>query len=204
MKSIILSVQPKWCELIASGEKTIDVRKVIPNIPTPFKVYMYQTKRKWIYKLLQKLGLYQGKVIGEFICDKVEKITKDTLLECLKNASNYFAFGYTIIEKTQLSITELIDYLDTKNELQFLYISALKIYDKPRELGEFKKLCIMPEIPYCPSCEYGYVAYAEDTTKEDILNGGDCVWICRNYIKRPPQNFMYCGVIFKSTEEDEQ
>ena len=44
MKSVLISIQPKWCELIASGEKTVEVRKTKPKIETPFKVYIYETK----------------------------------------------------------------------------------------------------------------------------------------------------------------
>lgn len=44
MKSILISIQPKWCELIASGKKTIEVRKTRPKIETPFKCYIYCTK----------------------------------------------------------------------------------------------------------------------------------------------------------------
>ncbi len=31
MKSIMLSIQPKFCELIANGKKTIEVRKSRPQ-----------------------------------------------------------------------------------------------------------------------------------------------------------------------------
>ena len=31
MKAVLISIQPKWCELIASGKKTIEVSE------TPFK-----------------------------------------------------------------------------------------------------------------------------------------------------------------------
>ena len=30
-KSVLISIQPKWVEKIASGEKTIEVRKTKPN-----------------------------------------------------------------------------------------------------------------------------------------------------------------------------
>ena len=43
MKSVFMSIHPKWCELIASGKKTIEVRKTKPNIETPFKCYIYCT-----------------------------------------------------------------------------------------------------------------------------------------------------------------
>ena len=46
MKSVLISIQPKWCELIASSKKTIEVRKTRPKIDTPFKCYIYCTKAK--------------------------------------------------------------------------------------------------------------------------------------------------------------
>lgn len=46
MKSVLLSIKPKWCELIANGQKTIEIRKTRPKIDTPFKVYIYCTKDK--------------------------------------------------------------------------------------------------------------------------------------------------------------
>lgn len=43
MKSVMISIQPKWCELIASCEKTLEVRKTRPKLATPFKCYIYCT-----------------------------------------------------------------------------------------------------------------------------------------------------------------
>ena len=37
MKSVLISIKPKYCELIVNGEKTIEVRKTRPKIETPFK-----------------------------------------------------------------------------------------------------------------------------------------------------------------------
>ena len=37
MKAVLMSIKPKWCEKIFSGEKTIEVRKTAPK-ETPFKV----------------------------------------------------------------------------------------------------------------------------------------------------------------------
>ena len=71
MKSVLISVRPKWCELIASGKKTIEVRKTRPKIETPFTVYVYMTKHKWIFKLLPFLKNRFAKVIGEFVCDRI-------------------------------------------------------------------------------------------------------------------------------------
>ena len=44
MKSVLISIQPKRCELIANGKKTIEVRKTAPKCEVPFKCYIYCTK----------------------------------------------------------------------------------------------------------------------------------------------------------------
>lgn len=78
MREVLISIQPKWCELIASGKKTVEVRKTRPKTDVPFKCYIYQTKLRWVYTLLHALGFFAiarrlargtGKVIGEFVCD---------------------------------------------------------------------------------------------------------------------------------------
>lgn len=40
-KAVLISIRPKWCEKIVSGEKTIEVRKTRPKMETPFKCYIY-------------------------------------------------------------------------------------------------------------------------------------------------------------------
>ena len=42
-KAVMLSIRPKWCEKIISGEKTVEVRKTRPKLETPFKCYIYCT-----------------------------------------------------------------------------------------------------------------------------------------------------------------
>jgi hypothetical protein len=46
-KAVMLSIRPKWCEKIVSGEKTIEVRKTRPKLNTPFKCYIYCTLPKY-------------------------------------------------------------------------------------------------------------------------------------------------------------
>lgn len=44
-KAVMLSIRPEWCEKIASGEKTIEVRKTRPKkLKNPFKCYIYCTQ----------------------------------------------------------------------------------------------------------------------------------------------------------------
>ena len=45
MKSVLISIRPKWVEKIANGQKTIEVRKTAPK-EVPFKGYIYCTKDK--------------------------------------------------------------------------------------------------------------------------------------------------------------
>lgn len=90
MKSVLISIRPQWVEKIASGQKTIEVRKSAPK-EVPFKAYIYCTKGKpYLYRvddddnfelartLRSKVDGYvkdyneqNGKVIGEFICDGI-------------------------------------------------------------------------------------------------------------------------------------
>lgn len=94
MKSILQSIKPQYCELIASGKKTIEIRKTRPKLDVPFKVYIYCTKDKEIFyqsryrkgfiaykpkfykdteTLLKQKGhtVFNGKVIGEYVCDEI-------------------------------------------------------------------------------------------------------------------------------------
>ena len=43
-QAVLISIRPKWCELIANGKKTVEVRKNSPKLKTPFKCYIYCTK----------------------------------------------------------------------------------------------------------------------------------------------------------------
>lgn len=158
MKSVLISIKPQWCEKIASGEKTIEVRKFAPK-EVPFKAYIYATKPKKFYKcgaistsdeLLwlangkveigdgfkfwadgdEYQGL-NGRVIGEFICDKVEEIIPD-----YNPVTEKFFYGYVIdTTPTCLSEEELQNYGRNK-PLYGWHISDLKIYDKPLSLSE--------------------------------------------------------------------
>lgn len=95
MIAVLISVRPKWCEKIISGEKTIEVRKTRPKMDTPFKCYIYCTQSAdilWILKERERSlhpdkiadvfkaakcgGAYRGngKIIGEFTCNRVTNL----------------------------------------------------------------------------------------------------------------------------------
>ena len=155
----MISIQPKWCELIVNGKKTIEVRKTKPKLETPFKVYIYETKG---YDTLlgkgkpKKLCVSGGRVIGEFICDKI--------IDCRD------IHGQAFFTLSCMSLKEWMKYTEGhKGTLWAWHISNLVIYDKPRELGEFRKPI---------ACHRG-------NDRENCIGCWDCE------IKRPPQSWCY-------------
>ena len=57
VKAVLISIKPKWCDLIRRGRKTVEVRKTCPKLEVPFKVYIYETMDG---------GRGSGLVFGEF------------------------------------------------------------------------------------------------------------------------------------------
>lgn len=165
MKAVMLSLRPQWCEMIANGKKTIEVRKTRPKIETPFKCYIYKTKYE--KRLLSGVGILKlkvgGAVIGSFVCDKVDAYT-------FSNYEAQYRINDVDLMKTCLNFPELIAY--GKGKILYGWrISDLKIYDKPRELGEFRKPC-------------GLGTGCEDCDDIYFVN-------CKNTLTRPPQSWCY-------------
>lgn len=134
MKAVLISIQPKWCELIANGKKTVEVRKTKPKLETPFKVYIYCTANKQgVNDLLEihgtdgKIRKANGKVIGEFVCDKVVEF---------ENSMYEPAFHETSVLSC-VDYEELTLYLDKKDIGYGWHISDLVIYDEPMYLDDF-------------------------------------------------------------------
>lgn len=188
MKSVLISIKPKWCELIASGKKTIEVRKTKPKLETPFKCYIYATKqgRPLVYgspvptyveeNLVQTygyskedaeriFGTWNGKVIGEFVCDKIEAFHEWQLCPGGKFRVEEEKELQDFLNSSCLSFEEVCKYRENLAYCIPLYgwhISNLKIYDEPKELREFHKPILPTGLRY----------------EDDI-------------IKRPPQSWCY-------------
>ena len=166
MKSILLSIKPKYVELIAKGEKTIEVRKTAPK-EVPFKAYIYCTKEKkqddiiWA-GIFGDRGKWNGRVIGEFICNNASEL----------DYVYYWNNGYEFA--TCLTYRQVADYGKGKT-LYGWHISDLKIYDKPRELSEF---CI----PCKVSCE---------NCKNPLYFECWCEEKGKKIVTRPPQSWCY-------------
>ena len=70
-KAIMISIQPQWVEKILNGTKTIEIRKTMPKIELPCKVYIYCTKGK--QKLIEVLRKGEIKWFGKDENDKYEE-----------------------------------------------------------------------------------------------------------------------------------
>lgn len=140
-KAVVLSVRPKWCEKIASGEKTIEVRKTRPKLQTPFKCYIYRTKGTVPHIINDKWGKMEvgGTVIGEFTCDRIYE------LETKAHGGSYYVKGEDqpttndVARQSCLTLKDMHEYLKSKVGYGW-HISDLLIYDALRELSEFTGL----------------------------------------------------------------
>lgn len=139
MKSVLISIRPKWCELIASGKKTIEVRKTAPKLPTPFKCYIYCTSVKSMnlqdYVAVHRatggaVDDWSGKVFGEFVCTRIDEAHWEHI-------TGYAGWNIGWIGNCCLSNDDLMTYAGNKNTIYGWHISDVKIYDKPKELSEF-------------------------------------------------------------------
>lgn len=218
MKAVLISIQPKWVEKIANGQKTIEVRKTAPK-EVPFKCYIYCTKPSKKYQtvcgcmVLNSDQLYKhptqgikygdsieliscgsenysrdnflnGKIIGEFVCDRVYKWECKNRLEILESfpiwRASYMLF-VDDLEKTCLTYDDLYDYGKGKT-LYGWHISDLKIYDKPKELSEFFTID-ESDNDCCIACVYHETPIEEMPCRTCT---GE-----RRYLYRPPQSWQY-------------
>ena len=209
MKKVLIPIHPKWCELIFSGEKTIEVRKTAPKLETPFKVYVYCTKERMtripsMYAYLHKnepracaeygtietwgeigdvivnphlaskhvsFGMH-GKVIGEFICDRVRL--------CIP----FGLKGHLLSQEVYREMCLTKEQLDKYGGLKTLYgwhIIDPKLFDKPRDITEsavFGKCA--------DECsEYDFCA--RDIAEDRVT----CKCFKRTFLKRPPRSWCY-------------
>lgn len=187
-KSVMISIRPKWCEKIARGEKTIEVRKTRPKLEPPFKCYIYCTKdakMQWwtgsrysyaddhSHNAFDKCG--NGKVIGEFVCDCVTPLYNVCTDDWKRLTGGLHRIEKELVNQACLTEAQLHTYAGGKNCFAW-HISDLKIYDAPRELGEFRRVCVNDL--YCESCAMYW------------KNGGNCGNESLR-LKRPPQSWCY-------------
>lgn len=174
-KAVMISIRPKWCEKIARGEKTIEVRKNRPKLETPFKCYIYRTKGTVPHIINGEWAQMEvgGTVVGEFTCDRIYG------LETHSPGGSYYVKGEdqpttnAVARQSCLTLIDMHEYLKAAKGYGW-HISDLKIYDTPKELSEFKGLCkVESDCCACPHYNYSKM---------------DCDG---RTINRPPQSWCY-------------
>lgn len=158
MKSVLISIQPKWCALIACGKKTIEVRKTAPKLQTPFKCFIYCTRKKMENEnlVLTQFGYDTGrqgaycnwignsncKIIGGFVCDRIDEFHEWQLSPGGKFQEFEQRDLEDFLKSSCLSYEEVCAYRQNMPYFKPLYgwhISDLKIYHKTKELYYFSR-----------------------------------------------------------------
>ncbi len=206
-KAVLISIRSEWCCQIASGKKTVEIRRNRPSIEPPFQCYIYCTQatpllawqERWSFdhKAFRKevwpvhkygrekaeslLELFNGRVLGEFVCDDIRRIGPECgiIREDLESA----------IAGSCLSINQVKEYANWKagahyadsKDLYGWHISDLKIYDNPKSLLDFHRSVDETEL-WCKKCAIG----GKKGTACAFCYGLDGL-----RVRRPPQSWCY-------------
>ena len=166
MADVLISIRPEWVKKIISGEKTVELRRNIPKMPTPFRCFIYETKG----------GGGCGMVIGEFACLRIDRYVmvgtncRDRAY-MRKDGHKRVPIDYGPLQLTE---QELRTY-GRGGLLCGWHISALKIYDHNRPISDFFKPCGSSN---CVVCEK---AVWTGTYQND----------CQNRLLSPPESWCY-------------
>lgn len=163
MKTILMSIKAKHNRNIECGLKVSELRLKPPICELPFKVLTYESG-------------FDGrhKVVNEWICDNITewRICVGIPAHLPKTAC--------------VSAEEIREYSgkDCK-DISEMHITNLKIYDKPKELSEFRKSGFMTEEEWLfnlyPNTHCHYEAWAK-----------------KFEIARPPQSWCYVEELCKA------
>ena len=208
MKAIMISIKPKWCAKIMNGEKTIEVRKnkalasAIQKLIDEYgyaDIYVYCSKNESLHYVSFKGWCngntwkkerplascsedYSGKVAFKFRCYKVEEYP-------------YINDRYDELIGSCLSEKELLDYSTIKEEngirfvktIYAINISNLKIFDKLKELSEFRK----PNTPSYEQTKPFAEMFGEPYSQEEYRKQCEMFGFV---LTKAPQNMCYIEV----------
>ncbi len=160
MKSVLMSIQARHNKNIESGKKVSELRTKPPKLKPPYKVYTYESG-------------FDGrhKVVNEWICDDIT-----TWRICMGVPAH-------LPLRACVSVAEIREYSGKSyKDIAEMKISNLKIYDKPKELGEFKTVTRCKDWQYYEICS-DVCGYAENKQCHD--------GIITKRVSRPPQSWQF-------------
>ena len=208
-KAVMISIRPEWCEKIASGKKTVEVRKTKPKLDPPFKCYIYCTKPKKILRAVYTKQDYSG----YFADEDFEQIPENykTFVKVPDGSSLFCCAPYSGNVIGEFVCNRIEDYSKWEYDLPALYrhinlfacidypelykylpdgggygwhISDLVIYDKPQKIGAFmRKPC--DNAASCGACVHS--RWSEENYSKFIG--------CSFEVKRPPQSWFYINAL---------
>ena len=177
MKSILWAIQPYWFYFIWKGKKTIEVRKKIAKDMSGKQLF-YVSKNKQSLNRIKfeseqekaEFMRFVGKVVAGWKCSEVEEY---------RPCKEFYLYNWSCNSQSKVCLTDggLWNY-GNGNKLYGMHISDLKIYDKPKELGEFKTVKVVGRY------------HRKNETKFEKLQHSKRVEV--KYITRPPQSWQYC------------
>ena len=179
-KSVMRSCKPYYVYLIIIGKKKIEVGKDYPKSPNWNKVVeLYCSKDKKSFNRIPKedrewMRKYLGKVALRFRCGGIMQPSSSLNL---------------MVKASCVSEEDLLKYANYSKQLYGWRICDLIIYDKPKELGEFRTVC---HKDYCEKC--GNCSYLESMDGSYPCEDGGAEWCgVENLrpINRPPQSWCY-------------
>lgn len=159
MKSIVISIRPKWVARILNNEKTIEIRKSKPKEQVEW-VYIYCTKpdirsryrigrlgfsNDEVYKLPNgsieygdsvELMAYDDFDHNNFFNGKIVARFKIGNIDKIQTALAYNENIDEIEKNSNLTLTDIMRYAEGKNVYGW-HIQKLEIFDKLKELSEF-------------------------------------------------------------------
>lgn len=149
MNAILLSVPPEVCERIANGKQTLLLMKRIPKLDTPYKVYMYETKERYKTSFIWNnsdgltsipngakiIPISQTQRRVEYIAQGIGKVVSSFICRGIMHPND----SLKLMAKESCMSEEELDECAKGKTPYGLRITDLTIFDKPKELGEFKK-----------------------------------------------------------------
>lgn len=185
---ILASLKPYYYYLIGERKKTIEVRKsALKDLPQDIVFYMSKDEKSFAKipkEFQEKYREHFGKIGIKVVCDRIDEykyvycdhpeIGYPVGYDC---GDNWYDIDDEDLQKACLTEEEFKRYGNGKT-LYGWHISDLKIYDKPKELSEFRKSGFMTEE------EWLFNLYPNTHCHYDA-------WAKKFEITRPPQSWMF-------------
>ena len=134
--SIVIGLSPRCCVQAIDGTNMIILRKTKPKIEPPFVCYLYcnldyndsfPSHNMWIKDKTGFNHIGNGKVIGEFICDKIYNCDADSVGLFDRDTKEY-------LPECNISYREVIEQVGTMPPIYGWHISELTLYEIPKTI----------------------------------------------------------------------